>query len=42
VTTVSGPGSHLVAGLAASDVLIEVPTDTIHLDEGDLVKIWQL
>ena len=42
VTTVAGPGSHLVAGLAASDVLIEIPTDTITLNEGDLVKIWQL
>ena len=42
VTTVAGPGSHLVAGLAASDVLIEIPTTTILLNKGELVKIWQL
>jgi len=42
VTTVAGPGSHLVAGLAASDVLIEIPTTTIFLNKGELVKIWQL
>ena len=42
VETVSGPGSHLVAGLAASDVLIDVPVDTIHLEEGSTVDTWTL
>jgi len=42
VETVSGPGSHLVAGLAASDVLIDVPLDTIHLEEGSTVDTWTL
>ena len=42
VATVSGPGSHLVAGLAASDLLIDVPTDTLTIDEGDTVETWQL
>lgn len=42
VSLVSGPGSHLVAGLAASDVLVDVPVGTLEMNEGDLVETWQL
>ena len=42
VATVSGPGSHLVAALAASDVIIEVPEDVIELADGDEVETWEL
>ncbi|HEY0260560.1 MAG TPA: gephyrin-like molybdotransferase Glp [Lacisediminihabitans sp.] len=42
VEVVSGPGSHLVAGLAASDVLIDIPADTTSLREGDTVGTWVL
>lgn len=42
VTTVSGPGSHLVAALAASDVIIEVPEDVVDLAAGDEVETWEL
>jgi molybdopterin molybdotransferase len=42
VTVVAGPGSHLVAGLAASDCLIIVPEDVTSLNAGDLVETWAL
>jgi molybdopterin molybdotransferase len=42
VSPVSGPGSHLVAGLAAADVLLDIPAETTHLAEGDLVETVQL
>ena len=42
VETVSGPGSHLVAGLAASDVLIDVPLETTRIEEGSTVDTWTL
>jgi molybdopterin molybdotransferase len=42
VQLVSGPGSHLVAGLAASDVLIIVPEDVTTLAAGDSVQTWAL
>ena len=42
VATVSGPGSHLVAALAASDVIIDVPEDVIELADGDEVETWEL
>jgi molybdopterin molybdotransferase len=42
VEPVSGPGSHLVAGLAASDLLIVVPEDTTELKAGDIVETWAL
>jgi molybdopterin molybdotransferase len=42
VEVVSGPGSHLVAGLAASDVLIDVPAETTELKEGDIVETLTL
>jgi len=34
VETVAGPGSHLVAALAAADVLIDVPADVTALPVG--------
>jgi molybdopterin molybdotransferase len=42
VTTVGGPSSHLVAALAASDVLIVVPEDVVELAGGDSVETWEL
>ena len=42
VSIVAGPGSHLVAGLAASDLLIDIPAETLRLDAGDLVETWEL
>lgn len=42
VTLVSGPGSHLVAGLAASDALVIVPEDAVELRAGDTVTVWAL
>jgi molybdopterin molybdotransferase len=42
VETVSGAGSHLVAGLAASDVLIIVPEDVTALSVGDEVETLRL
>ncbi len=42
VTTVGGPSSHLVAALAASDVLIVVPEDATELAAGDSVETWEL
>jgi molybdopterin molybdotransferase len=42
VEVVAGPGSHLVAGLAASDLLIDVPAHTTQLDDGDSVETWML
>ncbi|MCU1583713.1 MAG: molybdopterin molybdenumtransferase MoeA [Microbacteriaceae bacterium] len=38
VEVVGGPSSHLVAGLAASDVLIDIPAHTTQLREGDQVE----
>ena len=42
VALVGGAGSHLVAGLAASDVLIVVPEEVTSLSAGDLVETWAL
>jgi molybdopterin molybdotransferase len=42
VATVSGPGSHLVAGLAASDVIIDLPEDVVDLPAGAEVQTWEL
>lgn len=39
---VGGPGSHLVAALAASDLLIVVPEDVTSLDPGELVDTVDL
>ena len=42
VETVSGAGSHLVVGLAASNVLIIVPEDVTSLSAGDEVETLEL
>jgi molybdopterin molybdotransferase len=42
VATVAGPGSHLVAALAASDVIIDVPEEVVDLAAGDSVETWEL
>jgi molybdopterin molybdotransferase len=42
VTPVSGPGSHLVAGLAAADCLIVVPEHVTALRAGETVQVWML
>jgi len=42
VSLVAGPSSHLVAGLAASTVLVVVPEDITELAEGDDVEVWHL
>jgi molybdopterin molybdotransferase len=42
VTPVGGPGSHLLASFAAANCLIEVPSDTEVIAEGDLVDVLLL
>ncbi len=42
VTLVGGPSSHLVAGLAASDVLIVVPEDITRIAADETVETWTL
>jgi molybdopterin molybdotransferase len=42
VVTVAGPGSHLVAALAAAEVLIVVPEETVRLVAGETVEVWEL
>ncbi|GAA3212407.1 molybdopterin-binding protein [Microbacterium terregens] len=42
VATVAGPGSHLVAALAAADVLIDVPPEVIGLPVGATVDTVDL
>jgi molybdopterin molybdotransferase len=42
VGPVSGPGSHLVAGLAAADCLIVVPETVTDLAAGETVQVWEL
>jgi molybdopterin molybdotransferase len=42
VATVAGPGSHLVAALAASDLIIDIPDEVVDLAEGDAVETWEL
>jgi len=42
VAAVGGPGSHLVAALAASDLLIVIPEDVTDLAAGDSVETWLL
>jgi len=39
---VSGAGSHLVAGLAAADVLLVIPEEVTRLRAGDPVEAWAL
>ncbi len=40
--TVGGPSSHLVAALAASDLLLVIPEDVTELPEGASVETWEL
>jgi molybdopterin molybdotransferase len=42
VALVGGPSSHLVAGLAASDLLVIVPEEVTELAAGDSVETWAL
>ena len=42
VEIVGGPSSHLVAGLAASDLLIDIPEDITELKAGDPVETIDL
>lgn len=42
VEVVAGPGSHLVAGLAASDCLIVIPEEVTELTAGESVETWAL
>ena len=42
VTVVGGASSHLVAGLAAADLLIDIPADTVELRKGDTVETLAL
>lgn len=42
VEQVGGPSSHLVAALAAADVLLDVPEDAIELPAGATVETWEL
>lgn len=42
VELVSGPGSHLVAGLAAADVLVDIPVETTAISDGDYVEVLEL
>jgi molybdopterin molybdotransferase len=42
VAVVGGPGSHLVASMAAADVLIDVPAAATTLSDGTEVTTWPL
>jgi molybdopterin molybdotransferase len=42
VSVISGPGSHLVAGLATADVLIDVPEDATSVADGSTIEVWEL
>ncbi|WP_167477176.1 molybdopterin molybdotransferase MoeA [Nocardia arthritidis] len=42
VAVASGPGSHLVAGMAWADVLIDVPAEVTSLPIGATVRVWTL
>jgi molybdopterin molybdotransferase len=42
VSTVGGPGSHLLAGLANANCLIVIPDETTHLSTGDAVTVMML
>ncbi|WP_285102522.1 gephyrin-like molybdotransferase Glp [Promicromonospora sp. MEB111] len=42
VAVVGGPGSHLVASMAAADVLIDVPAAATTLEPGAEVVVWPL
>jgi molybdopterin molybdotransferase len=42
VEVVSGASSHLVAGLAASDLLVDIPAEITALTKGTTVETWAL
>jgi molybdopterin molybdotransferase len=42
VHLVGGPGSHLLAHLAAATALVHIPPGVAHLDAGDLVDLWEI
>lgn len=42
VEVVGGPSSHLVAALAASDLLVDIPASTTELKAGDTVETLEL
>lgn len=42
VATLGGPSSHLVAALAAADVLLDIPEDVTELPAGASVETWEL
>jgi molybdopterin molybdotransferase len=42
VETLGGPSSHLVAALAAADVLLDIPEDATELPAGATVETWEL
>jgi molybdopterin molybdotransferase len=42
VETLGGPSSHLVAALAAADVLLDIPEDVAELPAGASVETWEL
>ena len=42
VTPVSGPGSHLLAGMARANALAIVPEDVNHVAAGDPVEVLVL
>ncbi|WP_318243625.1 molybdopterin molybdotransferase MoeA [Oerskovia gallyi] len=42
VEVVGGAGSHLVATMAAADVLIEVPEGVVRVEEGESVRVVRL
>ena len=42
VATLGGPSSHLVAALAAADVLLDIPEDATDLPAGTTVQTWDL
>ena len=42
VELVSGPGSHLVAGMALANVLVDVPAEATSITAGSTVRVWEL
>jgi molybdopterin molybdotransferase len=42
VETLGGPSSHLVAALAAADLLLDIPEDVTELPAGASVETWEL
>lgn len=42
VEPIAGPGSHLVAAMAWSDALIDIPADAEFLAAGEHVEVWPL